>query len=266
MRPGAEGICEARGLVARRGEWLRPSIAIALAGLVVSIIEAIPGSIPYFQSAEVIYSTEELATYPMAYRDNKLIPDDIQGKAIVDGPVKILCVVVRNKGQRSASDVLVRIPLSSRDEYIAGWMSKSEAPSVVYMLGARTEYTFHKLLPGDAVSFYLYLRNVNSDLTNRIEVFDGDGYRAAYYRYVPVRYVGSDGVIKRWFYVLGLASVVILLVHVSRTRKPKQTAISAPGQSPADAREHPPASTPGSTARDETSRDRPPDHSTAGRR
>ena len=266
---GTNCICQARGLVDKRQEWLSPSIAIALIGLIINAIAVIPGIIPYFQRPEVIYSTSELTTYPMTYHDNKPAPADIQGKVLLRGPIKALSLMVQNEGERSA-DVLVRIPLSKGDGYLGGWMSKSEAPSIVYMLGVRTEYRLHKLLPGDRVTFYLNLENVNSNLADRIEVFDGDGRRAIYYRYVAVRYIGRNVIIvslrKSWIYLIALMMVVIMLLSVSWIRRTKQPAVSADRKRPEDATEYLPTSSRPLTAWDQKSRDRPPSDSTAGKR
>lgn len=179
---------------------------------------------PRFHPPELVYFTQDLAAYPLESRDNVLVPGGIEGNVIVGGPIKILNLMVQNKGVRSI-DVSVRIPFSADDGYLIGWMSKNEDPSTRYMLDRRTEYRFRQLLPGDTVSFDLYLKNASSDLAGRIEVFDGDGHRAAYYPSVPVRYVGGDEVIvsirKELAYLFGFVLVVTLFMSVWHVVEPR---------------------------------------------
>lgn len=192
--------------------------AFALGGLAVSIVVTIA---PYFQQPEVVYSTEELSAYPVPYKNNNLVPGEVQGKMLEEGPIRILSLVVKVTGETGA-DVMVRIPFASDDKYIGGWMRKSEDPSTSYMLGRQTEYRFDKLAPGDTISFYLYLKDVNADIAGRIEVLDGDGHRATHYQYVPVRYVGSDRVIvsieRRWIYLFGFTLVLTLLLSIIKPK------------------------------------------------
>lgn len=179
---------------------------------------------PRLHPPELVYYTKAMAAYPMESRDNQLVPGGIEGNVIVGGPIKILSLVVENKALRNI-DASVRIPFSADDKYLIGWMSKNEDPSTRYMLDRRTEYSFRQLLPGDTVSFDLYLQNVSSDLDRRIEVVDGDGHRAAYYPYVPVRDVGSDEVMvsirKELAYLLGFVLVVTFFMSVWRVVTPK---------------------------------------------
>lgn len=244
--------------------------AFALVGAIGTILTVTATIVTYFQRPEVVYSTQELTAYPITYQNDRLMPADIQGKMLADGPVKILELVVQNKGKRSASDVLVRLPFSGDDEYLGGWMTKSEAPSTVYMLGSKAEHKLEKLLPGDTVSFCLYLKNVRSDLAGRVQVFESDGRRAAYYRYESVRYFGNDAVIlpigRRFMNLLGLMLAIILLLSVLRIMKVDQPGIPPDRQHPAHASEHPPATSPGSTAPDQAIRDPPSSRRKAGDR
>lgn len=263
----ANYICQARGLVARRGKWLTPTLIVAL---VAAIFPEIPWIISYSQQSAVVYSTNELTTYPVPYHDNRFFPGDIQGRMLASGPIKIVSVVVQNTGQRSASGV-VRIPRSASDEYLVGWVRRSEDPSRLYMLGTWPEYKYNDLMPGDTITIYLWVRNANSELASRIGVFERDGRRAGYYPYVPVRYVGGDVVATvpirmRWIYACAFMLIVGLILGVSRMRNPRQPSDSADRQSPADRREPLPASSPGSTLPNQESRDSLPSDRVAGGR
>lgn len=223
-----------------------------ISSLTFACIGAIVKTISHVPQSGLMYSTNEVPTYPMPYRNHKFAPAEIQGKLLVEGTIKALSVMVRNEGEHG-SDALVRIPCSADDKCLGGWMSKSDDPSFVYMLGEGAEYRFHKLLPGDTVRFYLYLKDVNSDLARRIEVFDADGRRAAYYRYVPVRY---DAIIvsirTQWIYLFASISVPILLLSLWRIRRPGRSDISAAGRSLADACERPSTASPCLTGSDES--------------
>ena len=235
--------------------------AFALVGAIGTALTITTAIVNQVQRPEIVYSTKELTAYP-------LMPADIQGRVLANGPVKILELVVQNKGKRSASDVLVRIPSTADDKYLGGWMTKSEAPSTVYMLGSAAEHKLEKLLPGDTVSFSLCLKNVRSDLASRVQVFDGDGRRATSYRYVSVRYLGSDAVIipigRRFINLLGVMMAVILLLSVLRIVKFNQPRIPPDGQHLTNACEHPPVTSPDSTARAQRSRDPPPSRRKVG--
>lgn len=216
---------------------------VTLFGLVVNIVVFAITS--HDRQPEVVYSTNKVLSYPLAYDDDKFVRGKIPVKVLKDGLVEMLSVEVRVKGESSA-EVVVKIPYTPGDKYIGGLMIKSQDPSTVDVLdGRQTEYRFHNLLPGDTISFRLYLRNVNSDLDRRIGVFLGDGYRAAYYPYVSVPDVGRDGVIiaieRRSFYIYGLALGMTLFAGVWLIvwliRKSKQPAISAEGEGSTDASE-----------------------------
>jgi len=142
----------------------------------------------YFQQPDLEYSTNELSTYPISYNDGKFALDDIQDSAVLGGQIKMVTLIVRNKGERSVPSVLLRFPVLPADGYLGARMSKSaDNPSRLYMFDTQTEWKFRNLMPGDSITFYLYLKSAGSDLASRIEVFDGDGRRAAYYPYVPRR-------------------------------------------------------------------------------
>lgn len=246
---------------------MTPALIVAL---VAAIIPEVPAIISYSQESEVVYSTNELTTYPVPYHDSKFFPGDIQGRMLATGPIKIVSVVVQNRGQRSASGV-VRIPRSARDQYLVGWVRRSDDPSKLYMLGAWPEYKYDDFMPGDMITIYLWLKNANSDLASRIGVFERDGRRAAYYPYVPVRYVGSDVVTNvpirmRWIYTCGIMLIASLLLGVSRMRNPGQPAVSADRQRPTDESEPLPSSSPGPTLPNQESRDSPPSDRVAGGR
>lgn len=247
---------------------LRDTLYIATA--LVSLIFYIVRTIPYFRGPEIVYSTKELMAYPITYKNNRPAPAYVQGRALVNGQVKILDLVVQNKGARSASDILVRIPVSGVDEYIGGWMTKSEAPSTVYMLGAKREFRFHNLIPGDTISFCLYLNAAKSNLAYRIRVYTADGRLATHFRYIPVPYVSGDAVVfttrKRWIDLFGLAMAVVLLLSVVRIRKPKQPPVPMDTQNRHDESGQLPSSPTGSSTRDQVSRDPPSSHRKEGGR
>ena len=240
------------------------SVVLVFVGVVSADVSKIAATIPYFQRPKVVYSTEELATYPIIYQENKPVLTDIQGRMLVDGPIKILDVVVRNEGERGAHAVCVRIPFFSNDGYLGGWMWESQSPSESYMIALETQRCFHELMPGDEVRLYLYLRNVNSQLANRIDVFDGEGRRAPRNRYVPV---GSDEITVSLGRCLSYLFGVILLVTLGfagSVRKTRLPPISGDGERPVDASAHLPGSSPGPPERDDGSRRRYSSDWTAG--
>lgn len=244
------------------------SIAIPLGGLLVNATAVILTIVPYFPRPGVTYSTNAITAFPITYRDNKPAPGEIQGKAMVNGPIMSLAVVVSNS-REVAANAWVQIPLSKSDDYLTGWMTESDAPSIAYMLGGRTKYSLKKLLPGDSVTFHLNLGNVRSDIASRIRVFDGDGRPAAHYQYVAVRDLGSDSVLvpfkTGWIYLLVLMLVTVL-VSFLWIRRLRYAALSKDAQRPADATENPSNRRLNSTAPDQTSRDRPPSDGTSGSR
>ncbi len=237
---------------------LRETFYTALASSVTLLFVRYIGTVvkagaSYFQQPDVVYYTQEMPAFPIAYKNNKPAPADIQSEALLGEPIENLQLQVRITAERSQSVLSVRIPFSSDDGYLGGWMTKSEDPSSGYMLDAKTEHTFHGLLPGDEVNFYLYLTNAKSDLADRIQVFDGQGRPASHYHYVPVR---SDAIIisrrrgRIYFvcvaFVVILLLGVILLMGVSRVREHWQASISADTQCLANVREPAPTSSRGS--------------------
>lgn len=248
--------------MARKEKWLTPPLVIALLGVIGQIFGVIPKIIPYFQQPDVRYSTNELAGYPVPYHDNKPVPGDIQGKVLARGLVQYLTVVVWSEGQSSVAGVTVRIPYSKEDDLISGWMTDSANPSKAYLLGK--ENALPKLIPGDKVTFYLTLGNVNSDLAGRIKV-DAGRRLATYYQYVAVPYVSSSvafivPVKKSWLFVFGFAVATLLLgiLWMRRRRQPATT------ETLADAAEELSTSSPASRARSLESRDSPPSGGAAG--
>ena len=85
-------------------------------------------------------------------------------------------------------------------------------------------------MPGDAVTFDLNIGNANSDLASRIQVFDGDGRRAAYYPYVAVRYQAGDVVVfslrRSWIYLFCFVVNVLALLGILWMRGARQPAVS----------------------------------------
>lgn len=253
--------------MSRRKKWSIPAIVIALAGLMVKMAPQIPAMLSHSEQPDVVYSTNEVTAYPVTYHDGKMSLADIQGRQVLGGPIKIVSVVVQNKGQRSATDVTARIIVPKSDDYLGGWITKSQEPARVEMLGERTEWTSPKLIPGDSVTIDFYLGSVNS--AYQTQVFDGDGRSAAHYPYVPVHDVGGDMVIiplrERWIFACVLMLSAVLLA-IAWMKRPEEPLLAAGGQSPADAGGRLPAGSPPSTAEDQKSRDRPPRHWTAGGR
>lgn len=245
--------CREKSLMARRMKWLTPSIVFAFLGNL--IIAAIPSIMPYFQESKLRYSTNELMGYPVPYHDDKPAPGDIQGQVLAGGLVRYMTVVVWSDEKRSVSGAMARIPFSKADELLNGWISDSATPSKVYMLG--TENQLPKLLPGDIITFYMSLGNLNSDLANRIEVFDGDGRPATHYQYVSARDAGSNVLVdvpmtKSSVYIFVFGTIVLLGVFWKRGRKP--ISISPDKQTQEDAVEEPPRSASASKAQDHESR------------
>lgn len=169
----------------RRGKRFALTAIVSLTASIVPVVTAVNS---YFQQPELEYSMNELSTYPISYRDGKFALDDIQDSAVLGGQMKMVNLVVRNRGERSVSSVLVRFPVLPADGYLGARMSKSaDSPPRLYMFDTQTEWKFRNLMPGDSIVFHLYLKSARSDLANRIEVFDGDGRRAAYHPYLPRR-------------------------------------------------------------------------------
>jgi len=255
--------------MSRRRKWWKRATVIVLVGVMAKMAQQIPGMVFHSPQPDLFYTTNELAVYPVTYHDGKMSLTDIQGSQLLRGPVKVIRVVVRNKGERSATGATARIIVPTRDDYLGGWITKSQDPSRVEMLGARMEWTSPKLMPGDSVTLDFYLKSVNS--AYQIEVFDGDGRSAAHYPYLPVHDLGGDMVIfplrKRWIFACALMLVlvlVIVLLAVAPMTRPEEPGLSASGQSPADAAAQPPSGSNTSTVGDEKRPDRPPRHWTAG--
>src|SRR5690348_15880229 len=144
-----------------------------IAGIAVSVVKVAP----FFQQPEIVYVTQEMPAYPMTDGESKLVPVAIRARLAAGSAGKILCLAVQNRGDKAAAHVLVGLNLSVDDGYLGGWTSRSDDQSVEHMLGTETEYTLDRLVPADEATFCLYLKNVTSNLADRIEVYDGKGHR-----------------------------------------------------------------------------------------
>lgn len=174
------------------------------------------------ETSKVVYATNTLAAYPLAYDKSAAeFSTTVQAQILSGKPVKMQGIVIQNTGQRAASDILVRIPISADDGFLGGWIARGDEPVTRNMQDQVTAYKFDKLIPGESVSFYVYLKNLDSNLADRIQVFDGSGHLAPHYLYVPVPAPTSPGqvlvqfVAKRWwFYLAGLLVVTLYLPQI----------------------------------------------------
>lgn len=191
------------------------------AGLIAGVAIAIVKIAPYQQQPQITYGIQEMPAYPMTDDEGRLVPLDMRAKLTGGSGGKVLRLTVRNNGKNTTAGVLVRFNFSPVDGYVRGWMSKSQAPFGETMLDTETQYRLSTLVPADEATFYLYLKNVNSDLADRIEVFR-KGERAAYYRYLPVRQLGGNDIVipirRSWIGLICFILLMILLPSISRQR------------------------------------------------
>lgn len=203
----------------------RALFILKFVGVVVTIVAGIVRILPYFEQPNVIYATKDIASYPVAYHESEassateVSPADVRAKVLVGKPILIQGLLIQNLGNKTATDILVRIPIAESDGYAGGWIARGDNPVTTYMRDQVTEYKFDKLVPGESVSFYLYLKNSSSNLAARMQVFDGSGRLAPYYPYVPLRAHYEETFlfqIPKWFVYLLMVVMLILLIPAKK--------------------------------------------------
>ena len=188
---------------------------IRIVAATVTIVAGVVRIIPYFDKPEVIFATKDINTYPLAFADGNLPDGTIEARITEGKPIKILGLAVQNKGSRTATDVLVRLPFTTADGYLGGWIARGDDPITHYMQVEKTEYKIDKLIPEESVSFFIYLREMNSDIADRIVVTDGLGKLARHYPYLPVRNLGEQStliVVPSWLFYFGVIVLVLFLL------------------------------------------------------
>lgn len=179
------------------------------------------------EGPKVIYATKDIASYPMGYKELDPSTGLMESKVLIGPPILLQALVVQNKGQKTATDILVRIPIIDSDGYIGGWMARGDNPVTHYLGDQITEYKIDKLIPEESVSFYIYLKNASSDIATRIQVFDGQGRHAPYYPYTPLRKFEGGAFtlsVPRW-YLTAILLVFAILSFPNRAQREKVAAL-----------------------------------------
>lgn len=177
----------------------------------------------YLLRPDVVYATREMVAYAVGVEKTENDGRAVVPYIIFGSPPKILGLLVQNNGGKTATDVLVRIPFENSDELIAGWVRNPDRPDHVRMKADVSNYKFDKLIPGDSVTFDIYLKNTESDLAERIVVMDGFGREATHYSY-EATIAGDDrirfNVSRTAYYIFGLLMVAFFIPGVfDRIRK-----------------------------------------------
>ena len=196
--------------------WLRATAAIG------AIVAAAITIRTYLLQPDIIYATHEMVAYAVGVEKTDNEQKSIAARVIFGAPPKILGLIIQNEGTKSATDVLVRIPFSDHDELIAAWMEPADRPGQIRLNPDVRDYKFEKLVPGESITFYIYLKNIESDLAERITVFDGFGQQAPHYEYAPR--LAGDNILrfefsKTTYYLVGFLLFLTVLPDSAASAK-----------------------------------------------
>jgi hypothetical protein len=186
--------------------------ALRVVAVLIAITSGVVQLTSSLRTPSLIYATKDLDTYPLTITPaGELGQPAVETKLLVGHTIKVLGLLIQNKGKKTATDVFVRIPFVESDGFVGGWIARGDRPITSSMQSEVKEFKYDKLVPEESVCFYIYLKNTASNLADRVQVVDGDGRIATYMPYVPMRRDGRRLLFSIPLWAIAIAAIVVLL-------------------------------------------------------